>query len=265
MEKYKKQEIGDFFNAKTKDFEKSPPDFVWENIKNTLQKQSVAQTTTATKSSLNNKIILSVVLGMLALAGGLLYYVFNNKTSSTGNISKPDNTANREVIEKTITNTQTAGTSKSSVVVNSQNGKAAKSEEKNADNSFSSSTNIPTASKSINSEAITPRNAASKENEKKEITKDIVKEKPEGQNVEEIVFKIGKNSKKQYFLNISKIHDIKSLIINDINGKEVLKMKPSSNFADFMPINISNMTVGSYSMIIETKTGIVKKKFTLTE
>jgi hypothetical protein len=252
---YNKTEIGDFFRSKTENFEKNPPEEIWSKIQTQISQQ------TTIKSNINNKITLISTISAIIITGALITYIMLNPPAEKYYTPK---TAEKQ-IKTTLTNNKpqqkiATPTENIQTKTNKETKKLKQEQTKQHINTTTISDNksLITAKKeekitsSAQVSAIAPASSTINDNEDK--------------NIEEIVYKIGTNIKKQYFLNVSKIKNIQSITLQDINNNnDILKLIPENKKNDYIPIDISNVPVGKYLLKIQTDKNPIYKRLILTK
>lgn len=232
MKEYIKKDIGDYFFERTNDFEMSPPEHLWENIRKEIAVPQIP----ARPHFLRfwQYYAISAIIGIIAVS---VYYSTKTEIVTPSNI----------VTDKASITTQEISTNVTPAVSNS-----AVNEDINANNA-----NIVTKPEAagIENKEIIAKNASEKVIEKLS-TKDnsnVANNENTKINttVSNNVTKV--NSIKKYNINASSFKNVKQIyFVNDSGEKSIVINNPTVNKFGFYEIDVTNISSGKYRIKIVT-------------
>lgn len=240
MKEYIKKDIGDYFFDRTNDFEMSPPEHIWENIRKEI---TIPQATVKPHFiRFWQYYVISAIVGIIAIS---TYYYSNNDNNSNAiaenviittpetpknNISD-DVSSNIIVVaenkqEESEVKTEAVNVKKENVAV--KNDKIEPTEKSSSNNSNTANSNVDVNTKTNTANASTPS---------------VVK------------------SVKKYNISASAFENVKQILfVNDLGEKSLIVNSPQPNKFGFFEVDVTKLVSGRYEIRIVTDKEEIKHK-----
>ncbi len=206
-----KTDVGEFFVSHTKNFDKNPPDSMWESIERHIPEYSV---------SAINRVLLKYLISGISLSAiiiaALLFYFQNKQNNNNENLSSKNNVSNQQIANN---------------LSQTNNLNVLPTPEKNAHNTKSIITeskkqkNIePTSNKTTVNTATKPANTNTQTTP--ELDKSI-----------------------KYSINATTFKNVSEIFFENVKNENVIDLKnPVPNAFGFYEIDISKLSAGTYNI-----------------
>ncbi|OFX77711.1 MAG: hypothetical protein A2X12_09415 [Bacteroidetes bacterium GWE2_29_8] len=251
-----KYNIEEYFREKTDNLEVSPPENIWNKINNEINKTEVKEKSNLTKSILVKKILMVLIASMTVVGLSGLIYNMSIKEDSTivnGNRSSLliKNTQRSYLAKDDISEIKVNASEKTEDVPTKINKKEkqiiADTQQKN-DKPIIIANNRLRKSENNDINAGSSTIIVAKEN--------IVQTQINTENT---------NKKRIYYLNVAGMSNIKKVSIFEENGAFIMELQKISIEKSQVPIDISKLPNGSYTVKITTKGKTYNKRLNISD
>lgn len=252
------KDVLDLIVERTNNFEKQPPQYIWENVKSGVLNKS-SDSSSLLGNLLGSKLFLAVTAGIIILTGAaIVYFTYPSEKSEplknasissvpeVNNLTKITGIQNNPLAEEKIIDKKLMGDNNTAPVAN----KVMVAENNKLNWKAASASNVEVQKNA-------PANTTLKNNIQNQKTIAVSSQ----QNYTSTSGNMTTDKKKFYNMNAASLKDVMNIYFVDVKGNEKLKINnPQSNQFGYFSIDISSLTSGVYKIKVETKKEMIEYK-----